>query len=73
MCLTVPAKVLAVHGDRSVVTSRGWTREVDTSHVLVSPGDYVLVQGGIAIVVVDAHEAQEIEHAWAEVEAARDA
>ena len=73
MCLTVPARVLESRGARSLVTSREWTREVDTSQVSAKPGDYVLVQGGIAMVVLDAREAEEIEQAWAEVEAAGDA
>ena len=70
MCLAVPARVLEVRGDRAVVTSRGWTREVDASHVRVSPGDFVLVQGGVAMMTVDPHEAREILSAWDEVEAA---
>src|SRR3989304_1813906 len=70
MCLTVPARVLERRGARSLVTSRGWTREVDTSQVSAKPGDYVLVQGGVAMITLGAREAEEIEQAWAEVEAA---
>ncbi len=73
MCLTVPAKVLELQGDRAVVASRGWTRDVDVSHVRVTPGDYVLVQGGVAMMVVDRREAEEMLAAWDEVEAAADA
>ncbi len=70
MCLTVPAKVLEVHGKRAVVTSRGWTREVDASHIHVRVGDYLLVQAGMAMMTIDREEAEEILGAWDEVEAA---
>ncbi len=73
MCLTVPAKVLEVRGTRAVVTSRGWTREVDASHVRVAPDDYLLVQGGVAMMTIDRKEAEEILAAWDDVEAAADA
>ncbi|OGS64271.1 MAG: hypothetical protein A3K59_02275 [Euryarchaeota archaeon RBG_19FT_COMBO_69_17] len=73
MCLSVPAKVLEVRGDRAVVTSRGWTREVDASHVDALVGGYLLVQGGVAMMAIDAREAEEILAAWDEVEAAGDA
>lgn len=68
MCLSVPAKVLEVRGERAVVTSRGWTREVDASHVRAKPGDFLLVQGGVAMLVIDPQEAEEILAAWEEVE-----
>ncbi len=70
MCLTIPAKVLEVHGKKAVVTSRGWTREVDASHVRTRVGDYLLVQAGIAMMAIDRKEAEEILGAWDEVEAA---
>ncbi len=73
MCLTVPAKVLEKHGKKAVVTSRGWTREVDASHVKVKVGDYLLVQGGVAMMTMHRKEAEETLKAWDEVEAAGDA
>jgi len=73
MCLTVPAKVLEIHGKKALVTSRGWTREVDTSHVKTRVGEYLLVQGGVAMMTVERKEAEEILEAWDEVEAAGDA
>jgi len=73
LCLTVPAKVLEIHGKRAVVTSRGWTREVDTSHVRAHVGEYLLVQGGVAMMRIDRTEAEDILQAWDEVEAAGDA
>lgn len=73
MCLTVPAKIVEKHGKKAVVTSRGWTREVDASHVKAKVGDYLLVQGGVAMMTVDRKEAEEMLRAWDEVEAAGDA
>lgn len=73
MCLTVPAKVLEVRGGRALVTSRNGTREVDVSHVQVRAGDYLLVQAGVAMMVLDAKEAEETLQALDEVEAASDA
>lgn len=70
MCLTVPAKVLEVHGTKAVVMSRGWTREVDASHVRLRAGQYLLVQAGVAMMVLDAKEAEETLAALDEVEAA---
>jgi hydrogenase assembly chaperone HypC/HupF len=69
----VPAKVLQVHGKKAVVTSRGWTREVDASHVKIRVGEYLLVQGGVAMMAIDRKEAEEILLALDEVEAAGDA
>ena len=69
MCLTLPAKVLEVHEGRALVTSRGWIREVDAAPLAVRPGDFVLVQGGVAMMVVDRRDAESMLAAWDEVEA----
>lgn len=73
MCLTVPAKVLEVHEDRALVTSRGWTREVHTPQLSVTPGDFVLVQGGVVMMRLAPEEAKEMLEAWDELEAPSDA
>jgi hydrogenase assembly chaperone HypC/HupF len=73
MCLSVPAKVIDVGGGRALVTSRGWTREVDASQLPVLPGDFVLVQGGVAMIRLAADEAKEMLDAWEELEALGDA
>ncbi len=73
MCLSVPAKVLEIRGDKALVTSRGWTREVDASQVKTRIGEYLLVQGGVAMMTIDRKEAEEILQTWDEVEAAGDA
>ena len=59
MCLSVPAKVLEVRDGRAVVESRGWTREVDASLVAPAVGDYVLVQMGVVLEIMDRKEALE--------------
>jgi len=68
MCLSVPAKVLSVHGDRAIVESRGRRREVNVAHVRARPGGFVLVQGGVAMSVLEPLEAAEIIDAWDELE-----
>lgn len=73
MCLTVPAKVVEVHEGRALVTSRGWTREVDASQLPILPGDFVLVQGGVAMIRLAPDEAKDMLAAWDELEAPGDA
>ena len=69
MCLTIPARVLEVHGNRATVESRTGRREVDVSHVKVKRGDYVLVQGGVAMMTIDRRDAEATLTTWDEVEA----
>ncbi len=59
MCLSVPAKVLEVRDGRAIVESRGWRREVDARLVTPAVGDYVLVQMGVVLEVMDPKTAQE--------------
>ena len=73
MCLTLPAKVLEVHEGRALVTSRGWIREVDAAPLAVRPGDFVLVQGGVAMIRLAPDEAMDMLDAWDEIEAPGDA
>jgi hydrogenase maturation factor len=40
---------------------------VDVSQVSARPGDYILVQGGIAVTVMDAEAAREMLEAWEDV------
>ena len=67
MCLTIPFRVRSVEGDRAIVESQGRVREVDVSRLSVKPGDYVLVQGGVAMMTVDARDAEAMFEAWDEV------
>ncbi len=60
MCLAVPGKVVACHGDEAVVDFQGNTLKV--SKVLtpeVAIGDWVLVHAGFAITRLDEREARE--------------
>ena len=64
MCLAVPGKVLSVSPANdaalgtAIVSFGGITREVSTALVPETrPGDYVLVHVGVAIALVDEHEA----------------
>jgi hydrogenase expression/formation protein HypC len=59
MCLSIPARVLEVRGARAVVESRGWTREADASLITPAVGDYVLIQMGTILEVLDPAEAEE--------------
>ncbi|HEY5606534.1 MAG TPA: HypC/HybG/HupF family hydrogenase formation chaperone [Thermoplasmata archaeon] len=67
MCLTIPFRVRSVEGDRAIVESQGRVREVDVSRLSVKPGDYVLVQGGVAMMTVDVRDAEAMLEAWDEV------
>ena len=60
-----------MQGNRATVTSQGWTREVDVSQVSARPGDYILVQGGIAVIVMDPESAREMVEAWEDVGGSR--
>ena len=73
MCLSVPAKVVSVRGDRAIVETRNGQREIDVSLVSVAAGDYVLAQAGVAVERLEPEEAAEILAAWAEVEGTPDA
>jgi hydrogenase assembly chaperone HypC/HupF len=64
MCLSVPGRVLQVRGRRAEVSSGGWIHEVDVSHIEVGEGDYVLVHGGVALMVLNAEEAEEALAGW---------
>lgn len=58
-----------MEGKKAVVESRGWRREVDASFVTPRVGDYVLLQSGVILQVLDEEEALEALRAWEEVEA----
>ena len=69
MCLAIPAKVLSVSGARATVVSSVGTREVDVSLLSVRPGDFVLVQGGVAFERLEPEDARAILEAWETAEA----
>ncbi len=60
MCLSVPAKVIAIHGDQARVLISGviYTAGIQLlDHV--KEGDYVLLHAGFAIQKIDESEARE--------------
>jgi hydrogenase expression/formation protein HypC len=61
MCLGVPGKVVAVHGQTATVDFFGVRREtrLDVVDEPVAPGDYILNHVGFAIRKIPPHEIQE--------------
>ena len=61
MCLGVPGKVVAVHGQTATVDFFGVRREtrLDVVDEPVGPGDYILNHVGFAIRKIPPHEIQE--------------
>lgn len=60
MCLSVPAEVLEIHGQRAKVSVGGATYTAGLHLVEdVQVGDYILLHSGYAIQKIDAREAQE--------------
>lgn len=60
MCLSIPAKILSIDGQRARVSLSG--AEYNAALDLVEDvkvGDYVLLHSGFAIQVIDENEAQE--------------
>jgi hydrogenase expression/formation protein HypC len=65
MCLAIPAKVMAIEGEKAQVDfGQGVLREVNVSLVEARLGDYVLVHAGYAIQVIEEKEAQETLSLW---------
>ncbi len=59
MCLGIPARVVAVDGDRATLDMRGKEVVADARMVSISPGDYVVSYAGLIVQVLDPSEAQE--------------
>lgn len=61
MCLGVPGRVVAIHGQTATVDFFGVRREtrLDVVDEPVGPGDYILNHVGFAIRKIPAHEIQE--------------
>jgi len=50
MCLAVPAKIVALDGDKATIEVDGVRRTVSTAFIEnPQPGDYVLIHAGFAI------------------------
>lgn len=64
MCLAIPGKILSIDNSfPEIKTARidfgGIVRQVCIQWIDAVPGDYVLVHAGMAISVIDEHEAAE--------------
>lgn len=59
MCLAIPARVVSVHGSAVTLDVRGRRVEADGSLVPVKSGDFVLVQAGLILQVLDRADAEE--------------
>lgn len=64
MCLAIPGKILSIDDSfPEIKTARidfgGIVRQVCIQWIDAAPGDYVLVHAGMAISVIDEHEAAE--------------
>jgi len=60
MCLTIPAKVIFLKGNKAQVDFSGKQKEVDTQLVKIRVGDYVMVSNGFVIKKVNKKEAEEL-------------
>lgn len=73
MCLALPMRITAVHGDTATIAAEGL--EQQASIMLVPQarvGDYVLVHAGYAINLLDEDDARETLALFAEIEALGD-
>lgn len=73
MCLALPMRITAVHGDTATIAAEGLQQEAS---IMLVPqarvGDYVLVHAGYALSVLDETEARETLELFAEIEALDD-
>ena len=68
MCLSIPAKIVALEGNAATVDVMGNRREADVSLVEEPQlGDYVLVHAGFAIEKMTAEDAAESQKLWEEI------
>ena len=51
MCITTPARVLSIEGNKALVELRGRTHEVRIDLVDVKVGDFVFCASGMAVEV----------------------
>lgn len=56
MCITTPARILEINGNKAVVKLNGKLSEVRIDLVSVSVGDYVFCTSGMAVDKADVHD-----------------
>jgi hydrogenase expression/formation protein HypC len=72
MCLAIPARIVALHGENmATVEIGGIERDVSLALVDADVGDYVIVHVGIAISTLDEDEAVKTLALFAELDAAQ--
>ena len=60
MCLSIPAEILSIEGDRAKVSVGGAVREASLQLLEnPKPGDFVLLHTGFAIEIISKEEAEE--------------
>jgi hydrogenase expression/formation protein HypC len=68
MCLSIPARVMSVKGEKAQVDfGEGVLRDVNVTLVDAKVGEYVLVHAGYAIQKMDEKEAKETLALWNEI------
>ncbi|MDN5326222.1 MAG: hydrogenase expression/formation protein HypC [Moorella sp. (in: firmicutes)] len=68
MCLSVPAKITGIEGDKALVEFGGASRKISIAMLPEAKvGDYVIVHAGYAISKLDEREALEELGLWKEV------
>jgi hydrogenase expression/formation protein HypC len=65
MCVALPVKIIKIEANYATVDlGDSQTSIVDTSLVNAKPGDYIIVNNGFALRVIDEEEARETIHLW---------
>ena len=59
MCISIPAKIIAIEGKEAVVEQNSFVRRVLLSVEGASTGDWVLIYAGTAITLLDREAAEE--------------
>ncbi len=60
MCLSVPAQVVSITGQRAKVSVRGLVMEISLQLLdNIKPGDFVLIHAGFALEKIDTEKAAE--------------
>ncbi len=67
MCIALPGKVLSKRGRKAVVDLMGERRDIDLGALRPKVGEFVLVQGRMAVSCLSKREASDILAAVAEI------
>ncbi|MCK4870396.1 MAG: [FeFe] hydrogenase H-cluster radical SAM maturase HydE [Gammaproteobacteria bacterium] len=67
MCYAIPAKLVAIEGDKGIVDYFGEQRKVLLDLDDVKIGDYIFAQGGVMVRKIPEDEAQEILKTWKDI------